>query len=124
MRSSRAATLARTHKKKFAVTPEVLRALLARSGRDFPRDLAAPGRVSVARGVVFEAEMARFSNIFALRARAVLTSSDVHETPLKLMRNAHRCFRATTQKRRKIVPRARSMVLDAPNTLGRCSGPV
>ena len=87
MRTSRAATPLAPTKTKIAVTPEVLRALLARPGRDFPRDLAAPGRVSVARGVVFEAETARFSNIFALRARAVLSSSDVHETPLKLMRN-------------------------------------
>ena len=93
------------------MTPEVLRALLARSGRDFLRDLAAPGRVSVARGVVFEAEMARFSNIFALRARAVLISSDVHDTPFKLMQNAHRGFRATKKKQRKIDPNATPAVL-------------
>ena len=39
----------------------------------------------------------------------------------KLMREALRSFHATTQKRRKIVSRACSIMLGAPNVLGRHS---
>ena len=63
---------------------------------------AARARFWVARtlpGSILEAETLRFSSVFAVRARAVLTSSDVNKTPLKLMRNAHRSLRATMQKR-------------------------
>ena len=40
------------------------------------------------------------------------------------MREAHRSFRATTQKRRKFVPRASSTVLGTPDALGQRSGVV
>ena len=73
--------------------------MTAGPGADFQRDLGGPGRVSVAQGVVFRGRKARFSSVFALRARAALTLVDVHETTLKLRRNAHRSFRATTRKR-------------------------
>ena len=40
------------------------------------------------------------------------------------MREAHRNFRATMQKRQKIVPRVCSIALGAPNALSHCFGVV
>ena len=70
-------------------------------------------------GVDFQGRNASIFVRFCCASASVLTSSDVNKTPLKLMRNAHRCFRAAKQKRRKIDPKARSTAPGAPQAIGR-----
>ena len=86
-------------------------------GLDFGRSRTSPGSF-------WEAETPRFSSFFVAPARSVLTSCEVYKTLAGATFFTHRSFRATTQKHRKIVLRARSTVLDAPNALGHRSGAV
>ena len=73
---------------------------------------------------ISEAETLRFSRFFVAPARSVLTSCEVYKTLAGATFFTHRSLRARTPKQRKIVLRACSTVLDAPNALGHRSGAV
>ena len=68
--------------------------------------------------------MARFSRFVGAHARSVRTLCEPNKTLQKLMREAHRSFRATRQKRQKIDPRVRSKPLGAPLALERLTGKI
>ena len=88
---------------------------------------AARARFWVARTVldaILEGETARFSTVFGVPMRSVSPSCEVSKTVAGATFLAHRSFRATRRKRRKIDPKTRSTALRTPQAFGRLTGRV